>query len=153
MSDRLQETKALAKAYSVEFKDCGNGHIQLSAHGNLVNYYPDSKKRTLYSPTLDRRENHVSPWDAVRLCLSEAKKGMRPMKKKDIPKGQAQFSLKPVKANPAGLVHLYNGDAPPWEGSGFEFCAESDKLRHRARQLENGVIKLRAKADELDEAA
>jgi len=144
------ETKQLAKAYSVEFKDCGSGHIQLKGHGVLVNYWPESKRKTLYSPTLERRETNCLPWDAVRLCLSGAKPGMKPSKPK---KNRANFSLKPVHTNPAKLKHFYTGDTPPWEGEGFEFNSAGDRLRHEAWILEQNAIALRVQANEMDEAA
>lgn len=153
MTDLITDTKALAKAYSIEFKDCGNGHIQLRAHGNLINYWPNSKKKTLQSPTLGRSEKNVLPWDAIQMCLTEAKKGMRPMKKSDIPKNRPAFDLKSVTTNPAGIKHLYTGKTPPWEGTGFEFNQPSDKLRHEAWSMEQKAISLRVDADEMDEAA
>lgn len=149
MSNAIKETKDLAKAYSVDFKDLGAGHIQLSAHGVLVNYYPLSKRRTVYSPTLGRKETDCSPWDAVRLCLSEAAPGMKPKKPT---KNRVQGSLKTKRTNPAGLKHLYQGDEPPWNGEEFSFGSESDEMRHGAWEKEQEAIQLRAKADELDEA-
>ena len=153
MSASVKDMEALCKAYAVDFKDCGNGHWQISGHGVLINYWPFSAKKTAHSPTTGRKETNCQPFDAVKMCLHEAKPGMRPMKKKDIPKNRPAFSLKKIITNPAELKHLYSGEQPPWEGEGFEFLAESDRLRHKAWQFENGVIKLRAKADELDEVA
>ena len=155
MSENLiKETETLCKAYSLQFKDCGNGHVQISGHGLLVNYWPLSAKRTAHCPTTGRKESRCQPFDVVKMCLQDAKPGMRPMRKKDIPKNKPAFSLKPAHTNPAGLKHFYNGDIPPWDVEGdFEFNTESDRLRHRAWEHEQGVIKLRAKADELDEAA
>lgn len=153
MKDLIAETKSLAKAYNVDFKECASGHIQLRAHGNLVNYWPNSKNKTMHSPTLDRHEKHVLPWDAIKLCLSDAKPGMRPMKKRDVPKNKANFSLEPARTNPSRLKHFYDGTEPPWEGEGFEFIKPSDELRHQARSLESKAVMLRSEADELDEAA
>lgn len=156
MTDLIKETRDLAKAYSVTFKDCGNGHVQLTAHGNLINYWPNSKKKSVYSPTLDRRESHVLPWDAVKLCLSEAKKGMRvkkPTGKTWEQKKGPGFSLDNVTANPSGLKHFYSGYIPPWEGDGFEFESVSDELRYRANRLRSEAICLVAQANEMDKAA
>lgn len=153
VSNPITELKSLAEAHGIEFKDCENGHIQLTAHGNLFNYWPNSKKKTLYSPTLDLRENHVTPWDAIRLCMSKAKPGMRPKQNRDIPKNKPSFELKAVNRNPAGLKHLYIGDIPPWEGAGFGFGSAGDELRHQAYQKTQEAIILRAQADEMDKAA
>ena len=153
MSNPITELKSLSAAHGIEFKDCGKGHIQLSAHGNLINYWPNSKKKTLYSPTLDLRENHVTPWDAIRLCMSKAKPGMRPKRNRDIPKNKPNFELKGVKRNPSGLKHLYSGDAAPWEGTGFEFGSASDELRHQAYQKTQEAILLQAQAKEMDKVA
>lgn len=149
MKDLVLETEQLAEAYSVKFKDCGNGHIQLSAHGNLMNYYPLSKRRSIYSPTLNRQETDCSPWDAVRLCLSEAKLGMKPKKPK---KNRADFDLTPLATNPAGLKHFYKGKIMPWDDSlgNFEMGSESDVIRIEAYQLEENAVILRVKADEMD---
>lgn len=149
----LEETKRLAETHSIEFVDCGNGHVQLKGHGNLVNYYPLSKRKTLYSPTLDRRESNCSPWDAVRLCMSAAKKGMKPIKERDLPRNRPQVNLHPIKANPAGIKHFYEGDAPPWDESLGDFRLEtfSDGVRISAYGLEQDALALRAEADRLDE--
>lgn len=150
--DLIEKTKRLAESHSVQFKDCGEGHIQLRAHGNLVNYYPLSKRRTLYSPTLNRRETNCTPWDAVRVCLSEAKKNMKPIPERKLPRNTPQVNLKPVRTNPAGLKHFYDGDIPPWEESaeGFQPLAYSDALRLTAYRMEQNALMIRAKAEELD---
>jgi len=150
-NDLIKETQQLAKSYAVDFKDCGNGHIQLRAHGVLVNYYPNSKQKSLYSPTLNRREKNCLPWDAIRLCQSGAKSNMKPKKPA---KNRAQFSLDPVKTNPAKLKHFYAGEVPPWELPGeYSFNTDSDKLRHDAYLLEQQALLLREDANELDKAA
>ncbi|WP_423820866.1 hypothetical protein V5738_11030 [Salinisphaera sp. SPP-AMP-43] len=60
----------------------------------------------------------------------------------------------PVRTNPAGLVHLYEGDEPPWEIEGpFQFGSESDEMRHRALRHENRAIDLRTQAAAMDGAA
>lgn len=149
-----KELESLCKAYSLTLKDCGNGHFQISGHGILVNYWPTSAKRTAHCPTTGRKETNCQPFDAIKMCLHDAKAGMRPMKKNAIPKNKPAFSLKTVTTNPAGLKHFYEGETPPWELEGdFEFNAESDVLRHQAYGLEQQAVSLRADADEMDEAA
>lgn len=147
--DAIKDTEALAKAYGVEFKDCGDGHVQLRGHGHLVNYWPNSKKKTLHSPTLNRRENHCTPWDAVRLCMAEAKKGMRPKKPTTNP---ANFDIKPVHTE-AAVKHFYNGEIPPWDDSlgAFQVLTGSDAIRLEAWEMDRKAGEMRERADWLDD--
>ncbi len=152
MSDPIQETRAMAEAHGLKFKDCGNGHVQISGHGQLVNYYPTSKNKTLYSPTLNMREAHCTPWDAITICMKGAKSGMTPKSVKAIRKGKQrpQHDFKKVITNPAGIQHLYDGEAAPWEGTQF-ICAQSDRIRLVANRARERAIRLEARARELDE--
>lgn len=151
MSD-IDQVKRLCESYAIEFKDCGGGHIQLSNHGILVNYYPLSKKRTAYCQQTGERIPHCSPYNAIKLVLNGAEPKVGPTLKV---KGEPQFSLKPTTTNPAGLKHLYQGDIPPWEDASEEEWEEhpADVLRLKAWRLEQEVISLRAQADEIDEEA
>ena len=133
--DPIHDTEQLCKAYALEFKDCGNGHVQLSGHGNLVNYWPLSKKRTAH-PKGGEPVRHCKPWDAVRLCLHGAKASLRVKGTSKI-KNQANFDIKPYHTNPAGIKHFYEGKRPPWEGKGF-ICAADDLMRIVAHRLETG---------------
>lgn len=152
-SKRAKEVESLCKAYSLSFKDCGNGHLQISGHGVLVNYWPDSAKRTIHCPQTGRRERNCEPFDAIKICLHDAKSGTRPMRKKDIPKNRPAFSLKTVKTNPAGLRDFYSGSRSPWELDGdFEFCSEADALLHGSYQMAQRAILKRAELAELEEA-
>lgn len=154
MSDPVADTMRLAQSYGLDAKDCGNGHVQISGHGNLVNYYPASKKRSLWCPTLNRRETNCTPWDAVKLCMTEAKPGMKPKAAKEV-KNVARVDLAPAKTNPADLKHFYEGETPPWDESlgEFQVNAESDALRIRASRLDDEATALRAEANDMDEAA
>ena len=142
--DLVQETKMLAEAHGLIFKDCGNGHVQLSNHGVLLNYWPNSKGRTAHIPQTGQKQSNCSPWDAVSLCLNAAKPGMRPdvIRKKKLPKNKPKVNLGSTKTNPAGIKHLYSGETPPWEFKDF-MMAHSDRLRIRA-------LRLKEKANQLD---
>jgi len=61
-----QVIKAANKA-GVEFKDCGNGHIQLKGQ-LLVNYYPQSSKCSAYVAGTRKRRTWVSPAQAVEMA-------------------------------------------------------------------------------------
>lgn len=130
--DKITQTQKLAESYALNFKDCGGGHVQISNHCVLVNYWPESAKRTAYING-GKSHKHCSPWDAVRLCLLSGKPGLAP-KKKRITKNAPQVDLKDTKTNPAGIKNLYDGDRPPWEYKDFIMC-ESDNLRIKAYQL------------------
>lgn len=150
MSDLL-DIQRLAESHGLTFKDCGNGHVQISGHGNLVNYYPFSKRRSLWSPTLNRRETNCTPWDAVRLCMNQAKQGMKPKAKP--PRNRPEVDLTPVHTNPAGLRHFYKGDVPPWDESLGDFqLLGTDPIRAAAYELEQDAADLRLEAKLIDEA-
>ena len=130
--NKVTETQKLAEANALQFKDCGNGHVQISNHGVLVNYWPESAKRTAHIAG-GKSEKHCSPWDAVRMCLLAGKPGLAP-KKKRVTKNRPQVDLKDTKTNPAGVRNLYDGKLPPWEYQDFIIC-QSDQLRIDAYQL------------------
>lgn len=44
----LSQLRKLAKASGLTVKECGNGHVQIMGGPVLVNYWPDSKRRTVY---------------------------------------------------------------------------------------------------------
>ncbi|MCG8434404.1 MAG: hypothetical protein MJA83_10270 [Gammaproteobacteria bacterium] len=144
MTDRIKETELLAKSYGLEFKNCGNGHLQLSNHGVLLNYWPNSKGRTAHMPQTGQKQSNCSPWDAVSLCLNAAKSGMRPalLKKKKLSKNKPKVNLGSTKTNPAGIKHLYDGETPPWEFKDF-MMAHSDRRRIAA-------LRILQKADAMD---
>lgn len=132
MSDPIKDTASLARAHGLEFKDCGGGHVQISGNGVLVNYYPLSKRRSVYVPKTGLRESNVGPWNAVRLCLTSGAGKMRPTRKP--PKNQPEVNLTPAVTNPAGIRHFYAGDTPPWDFPEM-VTAASDQLRIEAHEL------------------
>jgi len=129
--NEIDKTRLLAETHALKFKDCGGGHVQISGHGILVNYWPLSKKKTVLCKD-GEKHTHCSPWDAVQLCLVKAKRGMKP--KKPSTNGPVEELLKPARTNPAGLKHLYSGKIPPWEFPTF-IRAYSDQLRIDAHRL------------------
>ena len=135
MSENITNTEALAKSYSLEFTDCGNGHVQIKGHGILVNYWPESKNRTAHiagGPTI----KHCNPYDAIKLCLSGGQPKLRPKAKST--QNAPQVDLEPIRTNPAGIRHFYDGNKPPWEFPST-IMAASDLLRIEAYKLDAGL--------------
>ena len=130
--DHSEELERLAKAYSLTFKNLGNGHLQIEGHGAQVNYWPNSKNRTAHVKGGESTK-HCAPWDVVRLCLQSGKQGLSP-KKKNITKNKPQMDLKPVRTNPAGIKNFYKGLIPPWEFPTMIGC-HSDNLRVKALHI------------------
>lgn len=60
--------ETLCRKNGVEFKNCGKGHLQLKGHF-LVNYYPESKKRSAYVAGTTKAVNYVTPKQAVEMCM------------------------------------------------------------------------------------
>jgi len=93
MKRTLQE---LAAERGLAVVDRGNGHIQLTGGPLLVNYYPTSKRRSIYIAGTTRRYEHMTPEKAVAMCFdipanrrefqAQRKKGYRPLRKKLIAK-------------------------------------------------------------------
>ena len=140
MEDLIHKTKLLAEANALNFKDIGNGHVQISGHGVLINYWPDSKKQTVHIAGGDVL-SHCKPWDAVRLCLTEEpikkgkgksknpkRKSKKHIKPKHVSVNEPAVQLGGIKRNPAGVSNFYTGKRPPWEFEEFIIC-QSDQLR------------------------
>ena len=140
MKDTIQELKRMAESYGLEFANKGNGHIQLSNHGFLVNYWPNSRKRTVYT---SEGEKHAfcSNYDAIKICLKEAKVGAKPVKRK-IKENPAEHDFKPKASKKPKAKHLYSGEKPPWEYPSMIQCwsdiwrSEAYELQQRAANLE-----------------
>ena len=127
----MNELKLLAESYGLKFEDKGNGHVQLSNHGCLVNYYPESKNRTVFCN--GKTIKHCSNYDAIKLCMQNGKTGLKP-KKRAIKNNVAQGSILPQKTNYSGVKHLYDGEKAPWEFQTHIMCC-TDLLRIEARKL------------------
>lgn len=151
MTDLIEQTRLLAESHALKFEDLGGGHVQVSGHGVLVNYWPNSKARTVYNQTTGERVKRCQPWDAIKLCLGSAKSGIKPKSASKIQKKQKpQGSLEPVKSNPAGFQNFYDGEQPPWEKEGPLIMCQSDRLRAAAYRAESRAAALRHQADEMD---
>lgn len=135
MSTNIQNTEALAKSHGLEFTDCGGGHVQIKGHGVLVNYWPDSKNRTAHILG-GQAVKHCNPYDAVKLCMTSGNTTLKP--KKAVTKDGPEIDLRPVRTNPAGLKHFYDGDIPPWEFPSKIMC-QSDILRLQALELRDAA--------------
>lgn len=65
MTRSLEE---MCKARGVDYLDRGNGHIQLLGP-LVVNYYPNSKKRSAYVAGTTKAKTHVTPEQALAMCF------------------------------------------------------------------------------------
>jgi HNH endonuclease len=57
------------------------GHIQITGGPLLINWYPDSKKRSAYVAGTTQRKNNVSPEEAVEMAFKPPV--LRPLQRKD----------------------------------------------------------------------
>lgn len=137
--DPIDATRLYAESRGLTFTDHGDGHVKISGHGQVVHYWPVSKKRTAHRMSDNRIVRACSPWDAIKLLLHGAKRtGMAPEGKfTKNPPGKAS-DLKAITTNPAGLRHLYAGARPPWEFPTF-IAAQSDLTRIEAAALRDAA--------------
>jgi len=127
----LNELRLLTESYGLKFDDKGNGHVQLSNHGCMVNYYPLSKRRTVFCN--GKTTKNCSHYDAIKICQQNGQTAIK-VKKKNIKDNVAHGSILPQHTNPSGIKHLYNGEKPPWEFPTRILCC-TDLLRIEARKL------------------
>lgn len=59
----------LAEPHGLTVKDCGNGHLQITGGPLLVNYYPESKRRSAYIAGTTQRYEHVSIQKAIEMAM------------------------------------------------------------------------------------
>lgn len=154
--DPISITKRMAESHGLDFTDCGGGHVQIRGNGVLANYYPQSRRRTAYSPDTGERLTNCTPYNACKMAMKGAGKAsdVRPKAhRKPRKNGPPEDDIKPVRTNPAGLCHVYDGDVPPWDESlgPFRFETDSDRMRYEAWRKEDEATAMRAHADELDE--
>ena len=138
----IQELENMAKSYGLEFANKGNGHIQLSNHGFLVNYWPLSKNRTVHTSD-GITHKHCSNYDAVKICMKNAKVGAKPIKKK-IKENVADHDFKPHQSKKPKPRNLYSGEKPPWEYQSMIQCW-SDIWRNEAYELQQRAANLECK--------
>ena len=107
--------KSLAKKHGVEYKERGNGHIQLKG-ALLVNYYPQSKAKTAYIAGTTEGKKNVTPKQAIQMCFTEPSG----IKKKDKRKGNSR--LKRQRMIDKGIKNCH------W--CGVEIDIDSSTLEH-----------------------
>lgn len=139
--NKLKELRNMAESYAIEYSDKGNGHIQLSNHGILVNYWPLSKNRTCHIAN-GKTVKHCSNYDAIKLCMVSGVSGLKPKKQK-IAKNVAKHSFKELKSNSV-VKNLYDGEKPPWEFPTKIMCY-TDILRIEASNLMDTVAQMETK--------
>lgn len=66
----LTRLAKIAEPHGLTVKDCGNGHLQIIGGPLLVNYYPDSNRRSAYIAGTTRCYEHITPELAVSMCLN-----------------------------------------------------------------------------------
>jgi hypothetical protein len=67
--DILKRIEKLASERGLTVVDRGNGHLQIVGGPLLVNYYPLSKRRSVYIAGTTRRYEHILPEKAVSMCF------------------------------------------------------------------------------------
>lgn len=150
MASDLEQLKTLCQQYSLTLKECSDNHVQVSGHGVLVNYWPTSKRRTAHRVGSDPVKD-CQPFDVIKLAMAKgAEVSLRPKAAKEIVKQKAPPDKSPpMRMNTAGVVNFYSGDIPPWEFKTM-ISSESDNIRVEAWHLENQVIAMRARADDME---
>lgn len=66
----LAELKKLAAQKGLRVVDCGNGHIQVTGGPLLVNWWPESKRRTAYIGSTKQGVSGATPERVVRMALT-----------------------------------------------------------------------------------
>jgi len=128
--DVLTEIELMCQSYAIQFTHKGNGHVQLRGHGCLVNYYPLSKKKTVFCN--GKTTTNCLPYDAIRICKLNGKVGLKP-KNKTIKKN-APYDGYGVQHSECLIKHPYSGEKPPWDYPTLIMCYP-DLLRIRAKKL------------------
>lgn len=78
-------------------KDCGGGHYQIRGR-LLVNYWPESKKRSAHVAGTTHGKHHVSPTEAVQMAFTPPP--IAPEHKKDTRHGNPKLQrLKLIRKN------------------------------------------------------
>lgn len=94
----MKQLESAAKAKGITIVDRGNGHLQLTGGPLLVNYYPESKKRTAYVAGTTKKTVGVDPEKAIAMCfaapVSQGKKDSRRKTYKSIKKNLYRKSKK-----------------------------------------------------------
>jgi hypothetical protein len=68
----FQEFSAACAAHNLVARDCGNGHWRVEKGKVEVNYYPTSKKKTIYvNGTHGAIYSGGTPLDAIKVALGE----------------------------------------------------------------------------------
>ena len=67
--DLIKQVHKLAEKHGIEVIDRPNGHMQLKG-ALLVNYYPNSTKRTAYVAGTKKKELHVTPERAIQMTMT-----------------------------------------------------------------------------------
>ena len=145
----IADTQALAASHGLEFRDLGNGHVQIIGHGVLVNYWPLSKRRTAHRVGAQPVAN-CTPWDAVKLAITTGESvSLKPPIARKVarqpngPQGVGDI----YTSNPAGVRHFYRGSRPPWEFPAL-VMSEPDRIRVEAYLAHSAAI---ARAASLDD--
>ncbi|MCK5640643.1 MAG: HNH endonuclease [Gammaproteobacteria bacterium] len=110
------ELKSLANQKGVGFTDMGGGHIQLRG-SLLVNYYPDSKKKTAYVAGTKKPKFGVTLEHAIDMCflapesqgvIDKRSNNARRKRQRLIKKGvnKCRWCKKPLTIDDSTLEHV-----------------------------------------------
>ena len=75
MTAVLNELRSLASKVGATVRDCGGGHVQIKG-ALLVNYYPDSRRRTVYIDSTKQGIKNCTPARAVEIAVRGPENGV-----------------------------------------------------------------------------
>lgn len=153
MANQAAKLKRLAERNGLKFKDCGMGHLQVSGPNVMVNYWPESKRRTAFisagrSAGQSSSIPHCRPEDVINLCLKNAEPTAPP--KSPASTRRRAYKDKSPRATQGQVRHCYRGETPPWEFPGPIIHCASDLFRLEAYDLETKAAQLRYEAEAMD---
>lgn len=66
----LTKLKKLTDEKGLQVVDCGNGHLQIRGGALLVNYWPESKRRSAYVAGTTKKYSNVQPERVIELATT-----------------------------------------------------------------------------------
>ena len=65
----LNKVVSAAREKGLRVNDCGNGHLQIIGGPLLVNYWPESKKKSAYVDGTSSKKTNITPEQAVAMAF------------------------------------------------------------------------------------
>jgi hypothetical protein len=94
--------RSMAKIHGLTLIERSNGHVQITGGHLLVNYYPESKRRTAYVGATKAGIHHVSPEKAIAMALTPP-----PLQKEKVVRRRREFYRKHLNRMFAKDRHCY----------------------------------------------